>query len=235
MTGQEFAAKALYVYQNNWGYIFGTAGEMWTQAKQDALASKAGNDNYTLSIQYGSKWIGHNVADCSGLVCWIAKQLGMSLPHGSNSQMRKCCATVDLANVPIGALVFKLRNGTDYYHVGIYIGNNAVVEAQGTKTGVVTSRLSSWHVAGLLPDVDYSGSTPAPDPDSQPIAGNTAIVDVPNDGSLNVRDQPSTSGKKQDVIREGDQVEILAAVGGWAKIRYEKTGYVMSKYLKEAE
>ena len=36
-----------------------------------------------------------------------------------------------------GTAVFKVK-GSDYYHVGLYIGDGTVIEAQGTKTGVTT-------------------------------------------------------------------------------------------------
>ncbi len=36
-----------------------------------------------------------------------------------------------------GTAVFKVR-GDDFHHVGLYIGNGNVIEAQGTRTGVIS-------------------------------------------------------------------------------------------------
>ena len=58
--------KFMYALQNAWGYIWGTAGIMWTEAKQKAL-EKTTDEERAMGRKYGSKWIGHMVADCSGL------------------------------------------------------------------------------------------------------------------------------------------------------------------------
>ena len=58
----------------------------------------------------------------------------------------------------------------------------------------------------------------------------TAVVDVPNDGTLWVRTRPS--GDKKDAIREGDEVTVLEVDGDWAKVRYETDGWVMKKFLR---
>ena len=43
-----------------------------------------------------------------------------------------------------GTAVFMCkRNATDYYHVGLYIGDGDVIEAKGTQYGVVKSKVSS--------------------------------------------------------------------------------------------
>lgn len=60
-----------------------------------------------------------------------------------------------------GTAVFKVKNITDYYHVGLYVGNGEVVEAQGTPTGVVKSRITSWHCWGEMKGVDYSAEETA--------------------------------------------------------------------------
>ena len=67
---------------NDWGYIWGTAGVKWTQAKQDAATREQ-------TVKYGSKWVGHYVADCSGLFSWAFKQLGGYMYHGSNTMFLK--------------------------------------------------------------------------------------------------------------------------------------------------
>ena len=83
----DLIAKFQYALDNKWGYIWGATGAKWTQANQNALVnsfkSKYGTnwktnaqakkaDKYYGAV-YGSKWIGHNVADCSGLFYWAFK------------------------------------------------------------------------------------------------------------------------------------------------------------------
>ena len=61
--------KFRHALNNEWGYIWGTAGDKWTEAKQKAATREQ-------TVKYGSRWIGHYVADCSGLFSWAFKQLG---------------------------------------------------------------------------------------------------------------------------------------------------------------
>ena len=228
IIGNSLAQTSMECYNSHWGYIFGTSGQMWTKEKQDALSAKAGNTNYELSIKYGSKWIGHYVADCSGLIVYICKQNGLTgIPHGSNSIWKNSLTTRGemTASLPVGALVFKCRNGNDMYHVGIFVGNGEVIEAQGTKSGVVKSNVSAWSHFGLLKGVNYSGDE---EPDMQT---GLYVVDVPNDGTLNVRAEPSKTAKVSGTVREGETVEVLSIQGEWAEVRY-KTGFCMKKYLK---
>ena len=73
ITTTDLISKFQYALDNRWGYIWGTAGVMWTQSRQTAL-EKTTDENRAMSRQYGSKWIGHMVADCSGLFVWAFKQ-----------------------------------------------------------------------------------------------------------------------------------------------------------------
>ena len=143
-----------------WGYIWGAAGEKWTQAKQDAATRE-------MTIKYGQRWVGRRVADCSGLFSWAFKELGGYMYHGSNTMWKKyCVAQGKLTNgkksdgktLNPGTAMFKCKNGTDYYHVGLYIGNNTVIEAMGTSSGVVTSKANTWTHWGELKGVSYNDS-----------------------------------------------------------------------------
>ena len=61
-----------------WGYIFGKAGIIWTKQMQ-AMTSKG-----SAECEYGGQWIGHHVADCSGVMVYIWKQHGLKIEHSSN-------------------------------------------------------------------------------------------------------------------------------------------------------
>ena len=84
-----------------WGYIWGTSGIKWTQARQNAVSDD-------MAKKYGSKWIGHMVSDCSGVMVYIWKQYGLSIAHGSNSIVRKYCGAVSKTPQP-GYAAFKWR------------------------------------------------------------------------------------------------------------------------------
>ena len=231
MTGQRLAELALEVLPKKWGYIYGTAGVLWTAEKQ-AEIEKTTDESRSASRKYGSKWIGHYVADCSGLVKYLCRQLHVTVPHGSNSiwdgYVRKKGFLVG-QEIPVGALVFKVRNN-DYYHVGIYVGNGEVVEAQGTRTGVVKSKLSDWSNYALLKELSY----PEQNTD-EPLTPGKAEVDVPNDGTVNIRKSASKDSAKVGTLREGERCEVLSVNGGWAEVEYTMKGYIMTRFLKNVK
>lgn len=139
-----------------WGYIWGKSGQVWTQANQAASTRD-------MTVRYGSKWIGRKVADCSGLFVWAYKQHGEKIYHGSNTIFNKYTSAtgslVGEVDILPGTAVFLVEGGRRT-HIGLYIGDGAVIEARGTKTGVVESDLSEWDEWGTLAAVDYSDMEP---------------------------------------------------------------------------
>lgn len=168
-------AKFQQALDEGWGYIWGTAGETWTAAKQVELEKTTDADREK-GREYGSKWIGKKVADCSGLFSWAFKQLGGYMYHGSDTMWNKYCTAkgnlksgkrTDGAELKPGTAVFTYNaKKNNRGHVGLYIGNGWVIEAQGTKAGVVRSKVtnSKWVEWGELKGVDYGNAQPAPQP-----------------------------------------------------------------------
>lgn len=240
ITTADLIEKFKYALDNHWGYIANGAGQLWTEAKQ-----KAATDEMTK--EYGSKWIGHHVADCSGLFSWAFNQLGGYMYHGSNTMYRKYCTKVGEINgatLEPGVAVFKRKadktrsDGWDYYHVGLYIGNGEVIEAQGTRTGVVKTKLNTWHFYGYLKGVAYGDQPVQTAPTIQngvitTVTKGMAIVDVPDDTSVNVRSKPTKSSKVLMKINEGATVDVVENDGTWAKVEIKSYGYIMSRYLVE--
>lgn len=217
--------KFKYAYDSKWGYIINTAGILWTQEKQNTITD-------AMAKEYGSKWIGRYVADCSGLFTWAFKKLGGYMYHGSNTMWNKYCAAqgklrdgirTDGQKLLPGTAVFTLRNGNDRYHVGLYIGNGEVIEASGTRVGVIKSKItnSKWAEWGELKGVDYSTNT-----DNTPNVGSAVVNDV----RVALRTGPST---KDDVILRVDKGERVQVLGeSWTKVSYQgRTGYMMTKFL----
>jgi hypothetical protein len=137
--------------KERWGYIWGTRGQVWTQSDQDKATRE-------MTIQHGQQWVGKRVADCSGLFVWAFKTLGESIYHGSDTIFRKHCRyTGPLAgdvSIAPGTAVFQ-NVGGKRTHIGLYVGGGKCIEAQGTRTGVVESRLDVWDEWGELEKVDY--------------------------------------------------------------------------------
>ena len=164
ITVNALIEKFRFALNNKWGYIWGTAGEKWTAAKQKELEKTTDADR-AQGRAYGSKWIGHTVADCSGLFSWAFKQLGGYMYHGSDTMYRKYCnykgelkkgKRTDGATLKPGTAVF-VWNGKKYSHVGLFVGGETVIEAMGTQNGVTTSKVSAckWSHWGELAGIDY--------------------------------------------------------------------------------
>lgn len=65
--------------------------------------------------------------DCSGMVVWAYKKLGVTLPHSANKQAH---AGVRVSDPKVGDIVvFAQPGSTDFYHSAIYIGNNKIINA----------------------------------------------------------------------------------------------------------
>lgn len=243
--------KFWFAYNNKWGYILGAWHETWTQAKQNAkvqsMVSSYGSNwknnesakkanNYYAAL-YGAKWIGSTVTDCSGLFYWAFKELGGYMYHGSNSMWNKYCtskgklvngARDDGKELLPGTAVFVLKNGSDRSHVGLYVGNNQVIEASGTQAGVIITDITNkkWCEWGELKGVDYGTETNAPI--EEPIINvGSALV---NAVKVALRDTPSTNGKILTRVDKGQRVQVLE--GDWVRVSYQgKTGYMMKKFL----
>jgi len=89
-------------------------------------------------------WGGSNPTtgfDCSGLVQWSYKQAGVSLPRTA-SQQYLSTKRISASEARVGDLVF-FSYGSGVAHVGIYLGNNTMIDAQNK--GVVIESLDWWN------------------------------------------------------------------------------------------
>lgn len=88
------------------------------------------------------KWgaTGPNSFDCSGLIYWVAKQMGKSIPRTSSEQSRYGQSVNKNALQP-GDLVFFGKSKV--HHVGMYVGGGQYIHAPQTNEVVKISKLSS--------------------------------------------------------------------------------------------
>lgn len=151
ISGQDLVNKAREAYEEKWGYIYGTRGQVWTQKQQD-------NATREMTVKYGQKWVGKRVADCSGLIKWAMRELGGDIYHGSNTMFNQCTETgplADVVKIRVGTAVFQNSSGKRG-HVGLYDGGGMVIEEHGTQAGIIKSPLATWDEWGILPGTDVS-------------------------------------------------------------------------------
>lgn len=137
-----------------WGYIWGKHGVLWTQAMQDRATN-------AMAKEHGRQWVGHIVADCSGLGFDAFQRLGGYIFHGSNTIWNQYvtgrCALKNGKRadgkpmLPGDPVFLKRKEGgvVKRHHIGYYVGEYEgvpmVIEAQGTINGVCTN------IKGLFP------------------------------------------------------------------------------------
>jgi murein DD-endopeptidase / murein LD-carboxypeptidase len=120
-----------------------------TPAASAATTSKAdkiialGNKYLGVKYLFGSPSGSTKAFDCSSFTQYLFGKFGIKLPRVSSSQATKG-VKVAKANLKKGDLVFfkVARTGNKIGHVGIYIGNNKMLNTYGS-TGVTVSSMNT--------------------------------------------------------------------------------------------
>lgn len=228
IKASDLIAKFQHALDNDWGYIWGKSGQVWTQKDQNAASRE-------MTVKYGAKWIGHVVADCSGLFRWAYKQLGSDIAHGSNLIYDGHCKAkgrlsggrrTDGQELLPGTAVFTGTDG-DHGHIGLYIGGGEVIEAAGTQQGVIKSKVtaSKWTYWGELKAVDYAK-------EDEPVADGYAKV---TGKRVALRQEPSTRATVILRVNTGELVKKEPEPNKiWEYVSYNgKTGWMMREFLEE--
>lgn len=213
--------------RDKWGYIWGTSGELWTAAKQNATDNE-------MAQKYGDRWIGHRVADCSGVMVYIWRQYGLKIPHGSNSIHRQSVGKLQSLPEP-GFAAFKVK-AEDFYHIGIVgADGKTVFESQGTIAGFTTSDSSRWDVFAPFKDVDYSAEGGDPMEGGVQVSYRAEVTT--QSGPLNIRSGPGKEFPVIAKVRRGAVVDVwMEYPSGWRFIDDDgQTGYVDGSYLTRIE
>ncbi len=109
----------------------------------DVPVISGGSEMGVAVAQYACQFVGNpyvyggssltNGTDCSGFVMSVYANFGVSLPHSSTADRSQGYAVDGLANAQPGDLI--CYSG----HVALYIGNNQIVHASSSKTGIIIS------------------------------------------------------------------------------------------------
>ncbi|WP_296152576.1 NlpC/P60 family protein, partial [Pseudonocardia sp. SCN 73-27] len=114
----------------------GGAGTAVAGSSKGAAALRAALTQQGKPYVWGAA--GPSAYDCSGLVLWAFKQVGVSLPHSSSAQSRMGTA-VSKADLQPGDLVFFY---SPVSHVGIYMGNGNILHASTSGQPVKISKMA---------------------------------------------------------------------------------------------
>ena len=160
------------------GYIYGATGWICTRARMEQQ-KKQYPEYASLIDRYGPRWLGKPCFDCAQLTRTVAREAGIALPSGSNSQWRaksvwKEKGTIDTMPDEAGLFLFTMT-GSSMSHTGVSIGNGKEIDARGHAYGVVRRRIdqtSFTHWARLNVDYDKEMGEERP---TQPVESRRTL------------------------------------------------------------
>jgi hypothetical protein len=150
-------------FNTGWGYVWGTYGNVLTETLFNSKLEQYpdGVGNYESFIR--GNWLGGRTTDCVGLIKgygWLDPNTleieygtnGM-LDIGADSMYKNAAVSGSMDTMPDVPGLAVWKSG----HIGVYVGNGKVIEAMGTKYGVVRTNLSerSWTAWLEIPYIKY--------------------------------------------------------------------------------
>lgn len=158
--------------------------------------------------------------DCSGLVYWALKTLGLIEHDASSRGLYKLCTPIDEHELKPGDLVFH-DDGTQIVHVGAWVTGGNQIEARGRDVGVVLNKRKTgyWNRFGRYEKLQE---------DPQPTK-KTVYVKGEN---VRVREGDNAETKKLGTAHWGDTFPLLGVseATGWYRIPYGSgEGYITNK------
>jgi len=154
-------------WENGWGYVWGTYGSVLTDSLFSSKLAQypEGVGNYEEFIR--DHWLGGRTTDCVGLIKgygWLDVET-MSIGYaingmpdvGADQMYNNAVVKGSMSTMPDVPGLAVWHEG----HIGVYIGNGEVIEAMGTKYGVVKTQLSerSWTAWLEIPYISYITET----------------------------------------------------------------------------
>ncbi len=160
-NNHDVVAWAENAYRSHWGYVWGTYGRVLTKDYCDALVNRDPKHVGIYEDFIRSNWVGRRCSDCVGLIkgyLWynpnkqeIQYRYGNAPDGGANSMYASAKIKGPISTIPEIPGLGVWHKG----HVGIYIGNGYVIQAKGTKYGVVKTGLKGFTHWFKIPGVTY--------------------------------------------------------------------------------
>ncbi len=206
-------------------YVWGGKGESltgmkdpekWITGKEDSANNvKRALAFYRKVVASGKKLI--QAFDCSGLVAWPMKQVGIDQANNNADTLYGQCRKITKDKLRPGSLVFiggKNGKPNSMRHVGWFVGmadakapKGYTIEAYGRDKGVV-----------MLPLVDGEWTHYGDHPKvlAAPISTGSTVEVIGN--SVNIRAKADVLSSPVDLAHKGDRLKLVAKVGSFYQI-----------------
>lgn len=160
---------AQMAYDNKWGYVWGSHGDVLTSSELKRLKKVFGANVTDKEDYIKSHWLGRRTSDCVGLIKgygWYDETSGI-IKYGTN-EMKDVTAdgmfNAAVEKGPISTMpdipgIAVWHQG----HIGVYIGNGYVIHAANTYDGVIKTPITSsgWTHWLNVPYINYIEETEA--------------------------------------------------------------------------
>lgn len=160
---------AQMAYDNKWGYVWGSHGNVLTANELKRLEKTFGSHVTDKEEYIKSHWLGRRTSDCVGLIKgygWYDEASGI-IKYGTN-EMKDVTAdgmfNAAVEKGPISTMpdipgIVVWHQG----HIGVYIGNGYVIHAANTYDGVIKTPITSsgWTHWLKVPYINYIEETEA--------------------------------------------------------------------------
>lgn len=158
---------AQMAYDNKWGYVWGSHGDVLTSSELKRLKKVFGANVTDKEDYIKSHWLGRRTSDCVGLIKgygWYDETSGI-IKYGTN-EMKDVTAdgmfNAAVEKGPISTMpdipgIAVWHQG----HIGVYIGNGYVIHAANTYDGVIKTPITSsgWTHWLKVPYINYIEET----------------------------------------------------------------------------
>ena len=151
---------AQMAYDNKWGYVWGSHGDVLTSSELKRLKKVFGANVTDKEDYIKSHWLGRRTSDCVGLI----KGYG-TIKYGTNGMKDVTADGMFNAAVEKGPIstmpdipgIAVWHQG----HIGVYIGNGYVIHAANTYDGVIKTPITSsgWTHWLKVPYINYIEET----------------------------------------------------------------------------
>ncbi len=162
-NNMDLVTYAVNAFNSGWGYVWGTYGDVLTDSlfayKLEQYPDGVGE--YEDFIR--NHWLGGRTTDCVGLIKgygWYNPDT-KTIEYGANG-MPDIGADQMYRNAEVSGFMDTMPDipGLAVWksgHIGVYIGNGEVIEAMGTKYGVIKTKLSErgWKAWLEIPYISY--------------------------------------------------------------------------------
>ena len=160
---------AQMAYDNKWGYVWGSHGNVLTANELKRLEKTFGSHVTDKEEYIKSHWLGRRTSDCVGLIKgygWYDETSG-TIKYGTNGMKDVTADGMFNAAVEKGP-ISTMPNipGIAVWHqghIGVYIGNGYVIHAANTYDGVIKTPITSsgWTHWLKVPYINYIEDTEA--------------------------------------------------------------------------